>query len=93
MVSSLGKRDHLNMYICEGRKKWDEMGWRTYHTISYTLLAAATFIGAIRHSYPLAIKWHNVISKNSDRNGGDGSKCQGKDKKRTQATRADDETK
>ena len=34
VVSSLGKRDQLNMYICEGRKKWDEMGWHTYHNIS-----------------------------------------------------------
>ena len=71
MVSSLGKRDQLNTYICEGRKKWDGMGWRTYHNISYASLAAATFIGVIRRGYPLAIKWHDVIGKNSDINGGD----------------------
>ena len=33
----------------------EEMGWRTYHNISYASLAAATFISVIRRGYPLAV--------------------------------------
>jgi len=63
------------------------MPYLTY--VSYASLAAATHIGIRRP----AVNWHDVISKYSG-NGGDWwriRRCQGKDKKRTQATRADDE--
>jgi len=45
------------------------MGWDGVRIITFRMLRLQQ-PPLIRRGYPLAVKWHDVISKNSDRNGG-----------------------